>query len=81
MVWRHKVDTTVPENGIIQVPEISKQWDKFVILKNDKAVAKIIPFQRKKHKRILGTAKGLVIIKDNFKEIPDGFEEYIPFYC
>ncbi len=61
-----------------ELVEKSAQGDEFVILKNNRAVAKIIPFHRKKHKRTLGTAKGQVIVKDNFKEIPEGFENYIP---
>ncbi|MGE0084182.1 MAG: type II toxin-antitoxin system Phd/YefM family antitoxin [Desulfococcaceae bacterium] len=58
-----------------ELVEKSVQGDEFVILKNNRAVAKIIPFQRKKHKRTLGTAKGQVIVKGNFKEIPEGFED------
>jgi len=58
-----------------ELVEKSVHGDEFVILKNNRAVAKIIPFHRKKQKRTLGTAKGQVIVKNNFKEIPEGFED------
>ncbi|MDM8555828.1 hypothetical protein QUF75_13940 [Desulfococcaceae bacterium HSG7] len=54
----------------------SEQGDEFVIMTDDKPLVKIIPFQ-KKYTRKLGTAKGKVVMKEGFKEIPEGFEDYI----
>ena len=64
------------EKNFRELVRRSGQGDEFVIMTDDKPLAKIIPFQ-KEYTRKLGTAKGKVIIKEGFKKIPDGFEDYI----
>ncbi len=51
--------------------------DEFIVAADEKPLVKIIPFKRE-YARKLGTAKGKVVIKDGFKEIPEEFEDYIP---
>jgi antitoxin (DNA-binding transcriptional repressor) of toxin-antitoxin stability system len=64
------------EKNFRELVRRSGQDDKFVIMTDDEPLARIIPF-KKEYTRKLGTAKGKVIIKEGFKEIPGGFEDYI----
>ncbi|NJL58959.1 MAG: hypothetical protein HC887_04215 [Desulfobacteraceae bacterium] len=64
------------EIGFRELVESSVQGNEVVIMKDNEPIAKIIPFP-KKFRRRLGTAKGQVIIKEGFKDIPEGFEDYL----
>jgi len=48
-----------------------------IITKNDGSAYKIIPYQPKPYPKF-GSAKGLVVISDDFDDPIDGFEEYMP---
>ncbi len=65
------------ESSCRELVEKSVQGNEIVIMKDNEPIAKIIPFPKKLRRR-LGTAKGLVVIKEGFKDIPEGFENYIP---
>lgn len=54
------------------------QGNEIIIVMGDKPVATLSPFITKKHARKLGTAKGQITVKNNFKEIPEEFKDYIP---
>jgi len=56
--------------------ENSVKGNEIIIMKDNKPIAKIIPFPKKLRRR-LGTAKGQVIIREGFKDIPEGFEDYV----
>ena len=45
---------------------------------DDRPALRLTPFRKKKYSRRLGTAEGQVVIKEGFKDIPEGFEEYMP---
>ncbi len=59
-----------------ELVESSVRGNEIVIMKDNEPIAKIIPFP-KKFRRRLGTAKGQVIIREGFKDIPESFEDYI----
>ena len=54
------------------------QGNEIIIVMGDKPVATLSPFITKKHARKLGTAKGQITVKNDFKEIPQEFKDYIP---
>lgn len=54
------------------------QGNEITIVMGNKPVATLSPFVTKKHARKLGTAKGQITVKDDFKEIPEEFKDYIP---
>ncbi len=71
-----KIQLEEAEKNFRELIRKSGQGDEFVIMTDDESIAKLIPF-KKKYTRKLGTAKGKVIIKGGFKEIPEDFEDYI----
>lgn len=54
------------------------EGDEITITVDDEPVVKIVPIGKVLKNRKLGTAKGQVFIKPDFKEIPHEFEAYIP---
>jgi len=72
----------------IQIEEAEKNFndiiskflpgDEVIVLAGDHPVAKITSLKKPEQKRRIGTAKGQVFMKDDFKDIPDGFKDYIP---
>jgi len=54
------------------------EGDEITITVDDEPVVKIVPIGEGLKNRKLGTAKGQVVIKPDFKEIPHEFEAYIP---
>ena len=51
--------------------------DEVTITQDQSPVAKLVPVSEKKKRRI-GTAAGMVQIKEGFKDIPEGFEDLVP---
>jgi antitoxin (DNA-binding transcriptional repressor) of toxin-antitoxin stability system len=66
------------ENNFRELIRKSLLGYEFVIMIDDKPAVRLAPFKKKKYSRKLGTAEGQIVIKDDFKEIPEGFEDYIP---
>ena len=50
--------------------------EEIIIARDNKPIAKIIPFQAKKSKRCLGLAKGLITMAPDFNDPLDDFKEY-----
>ncbi|EKD72958.1 MAG: hypothetical protein ACD_45C00501G0003 [uncultured bacterium] len=50
--------------------------EEVIIAKDNKPIAKIVPFKLSKSKRRLGLAKGLVEISANFNEFLEDFKDY-----
>jgi len=65
------------ENNFMELIRKSLLGDEFVIMIDDKSAVRLVPFKKRKYSRKLGTAEGQVVIKEDFKEIPEGFEDYI----
>ena len=54
------------------------EGEEVVIAKNNKPIAKLVPIEGGKKKRVPGSAKGKVLwIADNFNETPDDFKDYM----
>jgi len=66
------------EKNLVELVQKAIQGNEITIVIGDKPVAILSPFITKKHARKLGTAKGQITIKDDFKEIPEEFKDYIP---
>ena len=66
------------EKNFVELVQKTIQGTEITIVMGDKPVAKLSPFITKKRARKLGTAKGQLTIKDDFKEIPEEFKDYIP---
>jgi len=66
------------ESNFTELVRKSLAGDEFVIMIDDRPALRLIPFRKKKYSRRLGTAEGQVVIKEGFKDIPEGFEEYVP---
>jgi len=64
--------------GIVDVDEKAIQGTEITTVMGDRPVATLSPFITKNHARKLGTAKGQITIKDDFKVIPEEFKDYIP---
>ncbi len=60
---------------LINLAEIGEE---IIITKDDGSSFKIIPYQSKKPIPKFGSAKGLIKMSDDFNDIPEGFEEYMP---
>jgi antitoxin (DNA-binding transcriptional repressor) of toxin-antitoxin stability system len=63
---------------IAELVQKAIQGNEIIIVMGDKPVATLSPFITKKHARKLGTAKGQITVKNDFKEIPEEFKDYIP---
>ncbi len=74
----HEIQLAEAQQNLKTLVERSICGEEIVILINDEPVAKIIPYKPKKVGRKLGTAKGLVFVHEDFKQIPEGFEGYMP---
>jgi antitoxin (DNA-binding transcriptional repressor) of toxin-antitoxin stability system len=66
------------ESNFTELIRKSLAGDEFVIMIDGKPALRLTPFMKKKYSRRLGTARGQVVMKEGFKEIPEGFEEYMP---
>ena len=66
------------EKNLVELVQKTIQGNEITIVMGDKPVATLSPFIKKKHARRLGTAKGQITIKGDFKEIPEEFKDYIP---
>lgn len=54
------------------------EGEEVVIAKNNKPIAKLVPVDGEKKKRVPGSAKGKVLwIADDFNETPDDFKDYM----
>jgi len=51
--------------------------EEVIIAKGNKPIAKIVQFETGKPKRKLGSAKGQIIVQDDFDEPLDDFQEYM----
>ena len=68
-------------NDVVFISDVL-EGNEIIIVMGDKPVATLSPFITKKHARKLGTAKGQITVKNDFKEIPEEFKDYIPLrYC
>ena len=65
------------EKNIAELVQKAIQGTEITIVMDDKPVATISPFITKKRARRLGTAKGQITIKSDFKEIPEEFKDDI----
>jgi len=52
------------------------QGDEIVFTENDHPVAKLVAVQKEKPRPKLGSAKGLIILSDDFDEPLEDFDEY-----
>ena len=66
------------EKNFVELVQKAIQGTEITIVEGDKPVATLSPFITKKRARKLGSAKGQIIIKNDFKEIPEEFKDYIP---
>jgi len=60
--------------------EVAK-GEEVLITREDGSAFKLIAASRKKtgkNRGGLGSARGQIVIKEGFKEIPEGFEDYLP---
>lgn len=73
-----KIKLKDAEKYFRQLVQKSIQGNEIAIMVDNKPVVMLVPFKNKTYTRRLGTAKGQVVIKDDFKEIPEEFEDYIP---
>ncbi|MGI8504801.1 MAG: type II toxin-antitoxin system Phd/YefM family antitoxin [Hassallia sp.] len=54
--------------------EAAINGEEIIIVKDDQPIAKLVPF---KHGRRAGSAKGLIIISDDFDEPLEDFKDYM----
>lgn len=62
----------------LKLPELLKEaisGEEVIIFQGKTPLVRFVP-HKKKHKRTIGSAKGEVIIKKGFKNIPNDFKEY-----
>lgn len=52
------------------------EGEEIVIAKGNKPVVKLVQYSSTKQKRKIGSAKGKIIIADDFKALPDDFKDY-----
>ena len=60
--------------------EVAK-GEEVLITREDGSAFKLVTASRKKLSKKrggLGSARGQIVIKEDFKEIPEGFEDYLP---
>lgn len=67
----HEAQTKLPE-----LLQEAIDGEEIIIVQNKQPLVHLVP-HKKKYKRKIGTAQGEVIIKEGFKELPEGFQEYI----
>ncbi len=51
--------------------------EEIIVQRDDRPVAKIVPYPADTHARKAGALKGQITIADDFDAIPEGFEEYV----
>lgn len=65
--------STIPLQKLI---ESVKDGDEIVFTENDLPVAKLVAVQKEKPRPKLGSAKGLIVLSDDFDEPLEDFDEY-----
>ena len=73
----HRISLDEAKIKLVELVHQAIQGEHIIITENNHPVVKLTPCQ-KKPKRRLGTAKGQVVIKEDFKEIPEDFKAYVP---
>jgi len=73
-----KIQLEEAEKNLKAIIHSALEGDEITITVDDEPVVKIVPVGKGLKNRKLGTAKGEVVIKSDFKEIPHEFEAYIP---
>lgn len=74
----HQVNLKEAETRLAELIEEAAEGQEVVIVRNDGASFKLVPFNLVKPVPKFGSAKGLVKISDDFDEPLEGFEEYAP---
>jgi len=53
-----------------------EEGDEIIISRANKPIARLVAYQRQPKSRSLGEAKGMVVIKPDFDQLPKEFMEY-----
>ena len=66
------------EIRLSELIEMAGEGEEVIIKKDDGSAFKIKPFPQDKPYPKFGSAKGLIEMTDDFDELPEDFEEYMP---
>jgi prevent-host-death family protein len=71
-----QVNINVAKAHLSELIQKAMLGEEIIIAKDNKPVAKLIALHPEKHKRHLGTAKGLISISKDFNEPLEDFKDY-----
>jgi antitoxin (DNA-binding transcriptional repressor) of toxin-antitoxin stability system len=70
------VDFRQAEKQFLELIELAASGEEIVIFKDDLPIATLSPFAKRKPRRQFGSAKGLIVMADDFDEPLEDFKEY-----
>ncbi|MCP4753091.1 MAG: type II toxin-antitoxin system prevent-host-death family antitoxin [Proteobacteria bacterium] len=73
----HEVPVHEAQHQLFKLIQEALAGEEVIITQDDQPVVCLKPVE-KRTKRQLGTAKGLVVLKEGFKDIPDDYKNYLP---
>jgi len=71
------VDFRQAEKQFLELIELAAGGEEIVIFKDDLPIATLSPFSKRKLRRQFGSAKGLIVMADDFDEPLEDFKEYM----
>ncbi len=72
-----QIELKQAQEHLLELIELAVQGEEIIIYKNKKPLVKLIPISPKRQLRQFGSAKGLIVIEDDFDEPLEEFEEYM----
>lgn len=72
-----QVDLKQAKERFIELIELAASGEEVIIARGERPLVKLSPIARQKRQRQFGSAKGMIIIADDFDEPLKDFEEYM----
>ena len=72
----HQMNLQEAQKILPELLQMAINGEEVIILQDKKPLVHLVP-HKKKFKREIGSAQGEVTMKEGFKDIPNGFKEYL----
>lgn len=72
-----QVDLKQAKERFIELIELAASGEEVIIARGERPLVKLSPIARQKRQRQFGSAKGMIIIADDFDEPLEDFQEYM----
>jgi antitoxin (DNA-binding transcriptional repressor) of toxin-antitoxin stability system len=73
----HQINVDDAKSNLPALIDAAINGEEIVIAKDDQHIVKLVPISRVKPRPQFGSAKGLILIPDNFDESLEDFSEYM----